>query len=422
MHTSPELKQRARPNSYAALHDDEDERPHTPASDDTPRARKRKAKPKTKRVAVRDNAPPSALSQLAWSAVSFTLDILGRVLTLLKWPIAFVLCLFIGRFAFYKSLSLIVSTVQYQTRASICALPLASNVIQVFAPEFCQPAAPIDFASLVNMQKSAVSVPTYSGSMPLQLKKAELATRDLRAVLQASELSCKDTLDAALGSFGDHSRVAGRAIQQTVVRTNGLLDASLATNEWAIKALNQIETNSGLTGMIPFAGSMNTREGVRKTYVAAMNFLSEELKRLVLSNDQASLALENLEEDLHTISSIMELEKQLQTEERQSLSSLWSLLGGNRAQKRLFKSNMATLQEFEADRKHNRELVARTSVALDKMIVQVEEFRDKVARPGLLDDEIPIELHLNAIRMGVDELRGAKTLRQEAESEASLLD
>jgi hypothetical protein len=299
---------------------------------------------------------------------------------------------------------------------------MAGDVIDIFAPDFCRPAEPIDFASLVDLQKSAVSVPVYSGSMPLQLKNAELATRDLRAVLQASELNCKDTLDTALGAFSDHSRVASRAIQQTVVRTDGLLDASLATNEWAIKTLNKIDDNSGLTGIIPFAASVNTREGVRKTYVAAMNFLSEELRRLILSNDQASMALENLEEDLHTISSIMELEKQFQNEERQSLSALWSLLGGNRAQKRLFKANMETLQTFEADRKQNRQLVARTAVALDKMIVQVEEFRDKVARPGLLDDAIPIELHLNAIRMGVEELRGTKAMRKEQDHEEGLLD
>lgn len=186
-----------------------------------------------------------------------------------------------------------------------------------------------------------------------------------------------------------------------------MLDASLAMNEWAIGALSRIENKaSGLGGLIPFIGKYDTRTSVTATYVDAMDEVSEYLQRLIESNQEAYESLDALEEDLHLIHEIVGLEKQFQqTEQGEVLSSLWSLLGGNQKLKKLFKVNLSTLDDFERSRLANKEVVAQTSVAFNKMMLQIEHLRERVQRPGLSGDTIPIEMHIRNIELGIEELR-----------------
>ena len=237
-----------------------------------------------------------------------------------------------------------------------------------------------------------------------------MATSDLRAVLSVSDLSCKDSLDVALTSFSTHASKASRAIQKTVVRVGGMLDASLAMNEWAIHALDRIESkSSGVTGLIPFINRYDTRASVTETYIAAMDEVSEYLQRLIESNHQAYESLDALEEDVHLIHEILGLEKQFQETGRDEiLSSLWSFLGGNQKLKKLFRTNLATLDEFERGRLANKEVVAQTAVAFEKMMLQIEHLRERVQRPGLAGDAIPVEMHIRNIQLGIEDLRIVK--------------
>ena len=73
--------------------------------------------------------------------------------------------------------------------------------------------------------------------------------------------------------------------------------------------------------------------------------------------------------------------------------------------KAVFKTNLATLDDFEKGRKMTKELVAQTAVAFHKMMLQIEHLREEVSRPGLGSDEIPVEMHIHTIQRGIESLK-----------------
>ena len=335
--------------------------------------------------------------------LNYAFDVISKILSLLKWPLALLLTITLSRFLLYRSLSKITSIVSSQVRVSVCAVPYAGLVLDNIAPGFCNHSSAIDFESLIDLQKDTITVPAFTGSAPLRLKKAEMATNDLRIVLQGSTLSCKDTLDTALSTFSTHSRDASRAIQKTVVKVGGVLDTSLALNEWALNELNRHDTPSS------FFNVFSRRATTTETYITAMNALAASLARLIESNQQAYASLDALEEDLHNIHTIVTQEKQFQKgiQEQDILTSLWSLLGGNKRMKAIFKTNLSTLSDFEQTRKTTKEVVAQTAVAYHKMMLQIEHLREEVSRPGLRD-EVPVEVHVRTIQLGIESLRSRK--------------
>lgn len=371
----------------------------------------------------------SPIETLALSTLRYSVDVISKILSLLKWPIAILLTIYLGRYLLARSVSRVAGALQSQVRYSICSLPLAAPLVKQAIPGFCEfsDAPKLDFNDLIDVQRNtanAATVSVYSGSLPLQLKKAEMATSDLRSVLQLSDLSCKNSLDEALHSFTVHARDSSRHIQKTVVRVGGLLDASLAMNEWAISALEKSDGKvSTLGGLIPFIGQLDTRTSVTNTYVQAMDELSSYLKRLIESNQKAYESLDKLEEDLHLIHEIVGLEKKVQkSEQGEVLSNLWSFLGGNRKLKSIFKSNLATLDSFERGRISNKAVVAATSVAFTKMMLEIEDLRERVQRPGLTGDVIPVEMHIRNIELGIEELRSRRDKIRKSDDEELLLD
>lgn len=362
----------------------------------------------------------SSLESLGLGLLRYGVDVSVKILSLLKWPLALFLTVALGRFLLVRSMGRIAGALQSQVRSGVCAIPFAGPFVESALPGFCQYSkVKLDFADIMELQRgtmdaAAAPVYSYSGSLPLQLKKAEMATGDLRTVLQASELSCKDSLDTALQSFSTHARDSSRAIQRTVVRVRGMVDAQLSMNEWAVGALQRIEDKSSsvLGGLVPFLGRFDTRQSVTATYLGAMDALSDHVRRLIEANDLAYESLDHLEEDLHLVHEILGLEKQFQqTGQEEVLSSLWSLVGGNRKAKKLFAENLRVLGDFENQRLANKEMIATTSVAFSKMMYQIEYMREQIRRPGLAnddDDNIPIEVHIRNIELAIESLRSTK--------------
>lgn len=75
--------------------------------------------------------------------------------------------------------------------------------------------------------------------------------------------------------------------------------------------------------------------------------------------------------------------------------------------KAIFKTNLSTLSDFEQTRKTTKEVVAQTAVAYHKMMLQIEHLREEVSRPGLRD-EVPVEVHVRTIQLGIESLRSRK--------------
>ena len=120
----------------------------------------------------RKKKPRSHLESLGSGTLRYTVDILTKILSLLKWPLALFLTISLARFLLMRSLSRITGAVQSQVRSGVCAIPFAAPIIDNALPGFCELSkTKMDFNDLINLQKETVkaaSIPVYSGSLPLK--------------------------------------------------------------------------------------------------------------------------------------------------------------------------------------------------------------------------------------------------------------
>ena len=92
------------------------------------------------------------------------------------------------------------------------------------------------------------------------------------------------------------------------------------------------------------------------------------------------------------------------------LSELWTVLGGNRDKLENFASHQSMLSDIDSYRKQARAHVSSTLTYLLELSADLDNLRDRISRPALINDDtfIPIEVHLDTIRMGVQRLEAGR--------------
>lgn len=105
-----------------------------------------------------------------------------------------------------------------------------------------------------------------------------------------------------------------------------------------------------------------------------------------------------------TIHDITIQEERLQTINQQELlSELWSILGGNKVEKSIFKNNMKLLKNLDAQRKIAVERIALIMEYLEKFQKQLDLLREETVTRLLVD--LPIEVHLTNIKKALMRLQ-----------------
>jgi hypothetical protein len=96
---------------------------------------------------------------------------------------------------------------------------------------------------------------------------------------------------------------------------------------------------------------------------------------------------------------------------RQQLSHLWTLLGGNRGVIGRYQSQLSLLTDLSGYRGKAMAHVRVSLMRLEKMQLDLEDLRDHMARPGVLAEAgmegLPLEVQMETIRRGVDRLKGS---------------
>jgi hypothetical protein len=92
------------------------------------------------------------------------------------------------------------------------------------------------------------------------------------------------------------------------------------------------------------------------------------------------------------------------------MAQLWTKLGGNRREVALFKYHRDLLAQMSTNRAFARGRVNAAIQQLTKLIEDLSELRDRAAHPVLVgaDTVIPLEVHLESLRLGVNRLETFK--------------
>ncbi|CAG8463260.1 17621_t:CDS:2 [Acaulospora colombiana] len=234
-----------------------------------------------------------------------------------------------------------------------------------------------------------------SSSLALDIKKAELATADLRTLIKYSSLTSASEIVDRLTDFVEKARSVGRDLQVLQSRTKSSIDNLITYNLFALRALENVRDKK-----------VSVRE-LKMAYSQMMTLIEGDLKRMILVGQEALGSLTDLDGILISIHDIATQESKLQNTERgKLLAELWSILGGNFEKKQIYKENLQLLQDLDRQRKIAVTQIQTTLYGLTSFQLDIEELREQVSRPSMI--EMPIEVHIENVGKGIERLRGSK--------------
>ncbi|KAM3581366.1 hypothetical protein VKS41_006192 [Umbelopsis sp. WA50703] len=320
-------------------------------------------------------------------------------------------------------LSLLLAAAILATIVSYAYNTITGTVVDLVCPSIwgsyiplCQDfRAPVpDFSQLVEKQVNLYETMTTQYNpdsiSAIELKRVELATRDLQVMIKYSKLGSAHLLDEKLGDYLLRSRDLGRNIQSLQAKTKGTIDNLITYNSFLLRKLSEVEMKKG------------SKQELRKLYETSMGLVEDESARLILAIETAQGCLDRLEEDLYSIQEITAQETYYQDQERPSLlADILNMITGKGMRRPLVEKNLALLNNFETQR---RDAAQKLKLMLHRMIAfqsDLEELRSQVVKPIIIADSLPLELHIENVGKGIARLRESKVLESRPEVQPLLV-
>lgn len=411
----------------------------TASSSDLQRARisQRNIAPSKTADGSNDSQMLNKILDLFSSIAGWALDIVAGALKNLKRPISWVLAayLFLGLFTLLQNM---LTKSIYSAISPICRIPGSSFFnLPICQSNFEGPtidggAAPVEFEELMTVQSHFEEIMEQSASgvsLPLDMKRSETSIRDLRQVVRFSQLHSRNEMVLEFDGFIETARIASYDLQKFNSHIGRGVDIVLSTARWTERVLDDMALKQSTRGLIPgfindkllapFQPVQFTESRLLDQYIKHTRVISEEIEQLLAEAQALLLVLQNLEDRLDVIHGIaMRDNIHAQGSKDEVLSQLWTLLGGNRGALGKYNNQLRLLREVGNQRKVAWAHVSGTILKLQAMGAELEELRERVGSAELLRDraDIPLAVHLESIRLGVERLEEGRKKARELES------
>ncbi|KAI0325453.1 hypothetical protein GY45DRAFT_1330264 [Cubamyces sp. BRFM 1775] len=350
----------------------------------------------------------------------YCFSVIAHALRLLRWPFGILLALWL--------LGTILARFSSTFRTAlgpICWIPGISGSVFCRAPQTEPLPQWADYPKLVEIQSSSFEQlldGSVGGSgLSLEIKKAEMASKDLITLVRYSELKSKDHLAEALNEFVEDAKRTGKGLQKLTSKINGAVDNIMAVNDYALRTIEsaQNEPKSLLRAVWPFPSAPSrSRDVVVQAFRDSMDVHATEMRRLVLELAVSEANLERLDTHLVALHELCTRENITLSAAREDLlSELWTLLGGNRKRLRGMDFNLELLRELGEYRKRAAAHVAAAKQTLQAMSEDMEDLRERVAAPDVVGDRIPVEVHMKSIQSGLERLKEDRIRARQREDE-----
>jgi hypothetical protein len=184
----------------------------------------------------------------------------------------------------------------------------------------------------------------------------------------------------------------------------------IAVNDYALKRIEEAASANSSPSLwrsilVPFSTHSTSAVALTTSFTQAMSVLESELHVLILAAETSLHDLDTLEEQLKLLHDIVSREDvSLSASKQELLSKLWTMVGGNRAELRKFNSHLHLLGGLADYRQKALAHVVGALQTLQAMSADLEALRERVARPALSSEVIPLEVHVRSIRSGLERL------------------
>jgi len=328
-------------------------------------------------------------------------------------------------------ITLQISPTLWGAVSPVCYLPLisSSDLCKAWRNTLPGEQAPrwADYPKMVDIQSKTFEQlmdESIGGSaLSLEVKKAEMAITDLVSFVKLSKLKAKDTLASSLVEFVLDAKKTGRKLQKLSSKIGGTVDNIMAVNDFALQKIDAAQKTKPsrlYAALIPWKSHKKfINQVVVETFAQAMNILSTDMERLIIEAEANIIALDTLEERLSTLHDIISREDLTLSEEKEDLlAELWTILGFNRSELRNFDQSLLLLKELKTYRQQALARVVTALQTLKMMSADMEDMRERVARPAIAGSAIPVEVHMKSIQYGLERLREGRMRTKELDEAA----
>ncbi|KAG9096436.1 hypothetical protein FRC06_008660 [Ceratobasidium sp. 370] len=285
--------------------------------------------------------------------------------------------------------------------------------------------SPPDFRKFVALQsqlQGAMEKSTNTLVVAINIKRSEVAVRDLIILVKESSLVGKESLARNLEEFVEDARLTGRSLQKFGGHVGGAVDETIAMNEYTIELLDRAakDTESSLLTrfLLPHAAETRKKD-IKSIWVRETRRMKSTVQQLMKEAAANTRALDRLENELNVIHTIVTRESELVAKGEEALSALWTALGGNKAQLAEFKCHNQLLGNVSKYRKAAMDHVTGALVHLDRIDSELKYLNEPVASPLILSqgEEVPLEVHVTMMRRGTGRLMEVRAREREREDE-----
>ncbi len=383
-------------------------------------------------------------TRMTWTRIlqpilAYCIDIAGLVLNNAKPIIAYALFAYLLAAALIFASGFLSNSIN-NALSPVCRIP---GVTYFFDPSFCPASTrtsatlegPAEFDKLVQAQSAfneVLDASVAGANLPLDMKKSEAGVRDLKHVVQYSSLPSRNELVYEFDGFIATARQASQDLSKFNSRIGRAVDQILSTNRWTLSVIDGMTTSEANKGSIgrfltnnfnifaPFYPVSLSRDVVLDQYLRHTSAVEEQIMALIEEAQALLGILENLDGRLDVIASISMRDGLKAEENRDELFAfLWTKLGGNRSSVKKLETQLQLLRDVANYKRIAWAHVTTTILKLQAIRDNLEDLRERVAMPETVGvDKVPLEVHIDAINLGIERLEQQRDSSRKLESQA----
>ncbi|KAG5941997.1 hypothetical protein E4U60_007543 [Claviceps pazoutovae] len=298
----------------------------------------------------------------------------------------------------------------------------------------------VEFEDLMGVQAKFEQVLEHSAegvSLPLEMKRSELAVRDLRSLVRHSDVQARHELVLEFDGYIDTARRSSSELQKFNSHVGSAVDAVISINRWTSRYIDSLSPDSALGAgaagssvlvewtqwiFSPFQPAdqhMFSERIILEKYIEHTSLVSQRISSLILEAQAVLRLLTKAEDHLGLIYDITSRTSASVSSRREEiLWSIWTLVGANSGRLQSLSQQLTLLQQVDAQRSTAVKQVSALILELESIQAGLGDLRDRVAEPqfsGASSAYIPLSVHIETIDRGVDRLQAARRRIRAAE-------
>lgn len=377
----------------------------------------------------------------------WVLSVIALAFRYAQRPLALLLAIYVSFGAIIIAQNMVTKSI-YVSLSPICRLPGATFLNLPFCPG--PPSASstndsdpsfVEFDELMGVQGKLEEVLERSAdgvSLPYEMKRSETTIRDLRTLVKASDIQSRDELVYEFDGFIDVSRRSAAELQRFNTHCGSTVDSIVSINRWTSRYIDSFATSDESPGhhvsslldrwtswlFSPFMPPDRyfTERMILDKYIEHTAQVSDRIAALILEAHAVLSLLSRAEDHLSLIHEVTARDSlSVASRQNEVFWNLWTLVGGNSARLHNLSQQLVLLRKVNSQRNDAVQRVTALVIELQAIQLGLEDLRDRVAEPELLDatgrGSIPLSVHIETIDRGIERLEDARRRISAAEND-----